>query len=222
MPLASTTRPPENINQLEVDQLGAEFISLLLYANGTSLSNLDGITYDTLKEWMIWGMQGYQSTLQTNWPDLTPFHNAGGKVLHFHGESDNSVPTASSVRYWESVRSIMYPNLTYTEGADALNDWYRLFLVPGAAHCSPSPYQPNGPFPQTNLQVLIDWVEKGITPVTLNATVLQGEYEGQNQQICGWPLRPLWAANGTMECVYDQASLDTWHYNLSAIPMPVY
>lgn len=208
--------------ELSIDQLGGEFIALLLNFNGTKLANLDGVTYDTLKGWIIQGMQEYQSTLQTNWPDLTPFHNAGGKVIHFHGESDNSVPTASSVRYWESVRSIMYPDKSYLEGADALNDWYRLFLVPGAAHCSPDPNQPNGAFPQTNLQVLINWVEKGVTPTTLNATVLQGSNEGKNEQICAWPLRPLWAKNGSMSCVYDQTSLNTWHYDLNAVPMPVY
>ena len=94
--------------------------------------------------------------------------------------------------------------------------------MPGAAHCSPDPNQSNGAFPQTNLQVLINWVEKGITPTTLNATVLQGSNEGKNEQICAWPLRPLWAKNGTMSCVYDQTSLKTWHYDFDAVPMPVY
>jgi tannase len=80
---------------------------------------------------------------------------------------------------------------------------------------------PNGPFPQTNLQVLINWVEKDVKPVTLNATVLQGEHVGENRQICGWPLRPKWK-NGNMQCEYDQASIDTWHYDLNAVPLPVY
>ncbi|KAJ5768202.1 hypothetical protein N7533_000785 [Penicillium manginii] len=207
--------------ELEVDQLGAEHIALLVDKNGTKLSNLDGVTYDTLKDWMISGMQEYGSTLQTNWPDLTPFQQAGGKVIHFHGEADNSIPTASSVRYWESVRSIMYPDLSYTEGAAALKDWYQLYIVPGAAHCATNPLMPNGPFPQTNLQVLINWVEKDVKPVTLNATVLQGEHVGENRQICGWPLRPKWK-NGKMQCEYDQASIDTWHYDLNAVPLPVY
>jgi tannase len=207
--------------ELEVDGLGAEFIALLLDKNGTDLSNLNGVTYDTLKEWMIGGMQEYASTLQTNWPDLTPFHKAGGKVIHFHGEADNSIPTASSVRYWESVRSIMYPSLSYKDGANALKDWYQLYLVPGAAHCATNSLMPNGPFPQTNLQVLINWIEKDVKPVTLNATVLQGEYVGENRQICAWPLRPIWK-NGKMSCEYDQSSIDTWHYDFDGVPLPVY
>lgn len=201
--------------------LGAKYLALLVDKTGTAPTNLDGVTYDTLKSWMISGMQEYGSTLQTDWPDLTLFHEAGGKVLHFHGEEDPGIPAGSSVRYWEAVRSTMYPHLSYQDGAKALKDWYRLYLVPGAGHCATNSYMPNGPFPQTNLQVLINWVEKGEKPVTLNATVLQGEHVGENRQICAWPLRPKWKG-GVMQCEYDQKSIDTWHYEFNGVPMPVY
>lgn len=79
---------------------------------------------------------------------------------------------------------------------------------------------PNGPFPQTNLQVLINGVEKDVKPTTLDATVLQGEYVDKNRQICAWPLRPTWKGK-KMECVYDKTSVDTWHYDFK-VPLPVY
>ena len=69
----------------------------------------------------------------------------------------------------------MNPNLSFNDSSNALGDWYHLFLVLGAAPCSSSnALQPNGPFPQTNLAVLIDWVKNGATPNTLNVTYLQG------------------------------------------------
>jgi tannase len=117
----------------------------------------------------------------------------------------------------------MYPGLSYNESVEALNSWYRLFLVPGAGHCSPNSLQPNGPFPQTNLAVLIDWVENGVEPATLNATYLTGSNKGANAQLCAWPLRPKWSGNGTvLECEYDQASIDTWKYTFPAFKLPVY
>jgi tannase len=202
---------------------GSEFVARFLQLLETNIvSNFGNVTYDTLAQWMNQGRQTYADSLETTWPDLTSFHDAGGKVLVFHGESDNQIPTASSVRYHESVREIMYPNLSFNESTDALHDWYRLFLVPGAGHCGPNPLQPNGPFPQTNLAVLIDWVEKGVTPITLNATILQGDNIGDNAQICAWPLRPYWVNATTMECQYDKTSIDTWLYDLDAIKMPVY
>ena len=116
----------------------------------------------------------------------------------------------------------MYSNLTFNDSTKAMGDWYRLFLVPGAGHCNINVYQPNGPFPQTNLGVMIEWVEQGITPTTLNATHLAGSLLGQNAQICAWPLRPFWSNNSTMECVYDQDGIDTFIYDLDSFNLPVY
>ncbi|CAJ2513844.1 Uu.00g019630.m01.CDS01 [Anthostomella pinea] len=203
---------------------GAEWVERYLHLqNASLLPTFEGVTYNTLEACIKQGMQMYEQSLQTTWPDLTPYHQAGGKILHYHGESDPSIPTASSVRYHESVRQIMYPRLSYNESNARLNEWYKLYLVPGAGHCAPNTYQPNGPFPQTNLQVMIDWVEEGVEPKTLNATVLLGEHKGENRQICEWPLRPYWPTNGTeVACVYDQPSIDTWHYDLDVYKVPIY
>ena len=209
---------------LSITSLGGSFVDVLLdLKNGSNLQSLEGVTYDTLRDWIQDGWNRYNDVLMTNWPDLTPYKNAGGKIIHFHGESDYSIPTASSVRYYESVREIMNPGLSYNDSVAATNEFYRLFLVPGGSHCAVNTAEPNGPWPQTNLQVLIDWVENGVAPDTLNATVLQGANKGTNQQICGWPLRPFWTNNGTtMECQYDQESIDSWIYDLDAFDMPVY
>lgn len=211
---------------LDITSLGGSFVEVLLNEqNGTNLQTLEGVTYDTLKDWIQLGWNKYNDVLMTNWPDLSQFKANGGKIIHFHGESDYSIPTASSVRYWESVREVMntHAKLSYNESVAAQQEFYRLFLVPGGSHCAINDYEPNGPWPNTNFPVLIDWVEKGIVPETLNATVLQGDYEGTNEQICVWPLRPLWVGNGTkMECVYDQKSIDSWMYDLDAFNMPVY
>lgn len=209
---------------LDITSLGGSFVEVLLdLKNGSNLQSLEGVTYDTLHNWIQDGWNRYNDVLMTNWPDLTPYKNSGGKIIHFHGESDFSIPTASSVRYYESVREVMNPGLSYNDSVAATNEFYRLFLVPGGSHCAVNAAEPNGPWPQTNLQVLIDWVENGAAPVTLNATVLQGENIGTNQQICGWPLRPFWTNNGTtMECRYEQESIDSWIYDLDAFDMPVY
>ncbi|GAQ42219.1 tannase [Aspergillus tubingensis] len=197
-----------------------KYINLL---NATEMPTLKNVTYDNLKEWVRIGWQKYDDTLQATYPDLSPYSEAGGKVLHYHGESDYTVPTASSVHYYESVRRIMYPDMSTNASYAALGDWYRLFLVPGAAHCGPDDSQPNGPWPQKTLETMIRWVEDGVFPEMLNATVLQGEHEGEEQKLCAWPLRPLWKNNGTtMECVNDPEGMKTWVYDLNAFKMPVY
>ncbi|OJJ96317.1 hypothetical protein ASPACDRAFT_54669 [Aspergillus aculeatus ATCC 16872] len=209
--------------ELDITALGGEYVARFLqYQQLSKLPTLENVTYNTLKEWMEWGWTEYEDVLQTTWPDLTRFEQAGGKVLHYHGESDPSIPPGSSVHYHESVRKMMYPGLSFNASTEALGEFYRLFLVPGAAHCAPSSYQP-GPFPQTTLATLIDWVENKQAPDTLNATVLSGATKGEEYSLCRWPLRPLWANNGsTMNCVYDEASLKTWQYDFDAYKLPLY
>lgn len=213
---------------LSVSTLGSEWVTRylqLLDTNTFETGEFANVTYDTLRDWMVEGWQRYEDVLQTTWPDLTPFQQAGGKVIHYHGESDNSIPTASSVRYFESVREVMFPTLSYNESVAELQKFYRLYLVPGAAHCGPNTAEPNGPFPGTNLAVMIDWVEKGVEPVTLAAGYTAGTtFDGQTAEICAWPLRPMFSGNSSTvpECVYDQASIDSWIYDMDAYNMPLY
>lgn len=186
-----------------------------------NLASVEDVTFDTLQRWMNDGMVKYMDSLQTTLPDISTFQASGGKIIHYHGESDDSIPTASSVRYYESVRSIMYPSQSFNESIASLQEWYKLFLIPGAAHCSTNTFQP-GPYPVDNMATIMDWVENGIEPERLNATVSTGTYEGEVQKLCAFPLRPVWDSEGTLVCEYDQASIDSWSYTLDAFKVPVY
>lgn len=212
-----------NTYEVSIASTGGEFVTKFIQqVDLDNLSSLSNVTYDTLVSWMRTAWIKYEDTLQTTLPDLTPFYQNGGKILTFHGESDPSIPAASSVHYHESVRKVMHPNASYNASTEAMGEWYRLFLVPGAGHCGANTLQPNGPFPQTNLEVLIDWVENNVTPETLKATHLAGENEGKEAEICAWPLRPVWVDSGEMECVYDQDSVDTWMFDFTAWKTPLY
>ena len=100
-----------------------EFLQLRKSSN---LENLDNVTYDTLVNWTYEGWQMYEDRLQTTWPDLTRYQASSGKVLHHHGESDFGIATASIDRYYESIRSIMYPGASFNDSGAMLSDWYRL------------------------------------------------------------------------------------------------
>ena len=207
--------------ELPTGVLGITFITRRVQELDLDTLPLQGVTYDTLKDWMDEGMHKFYSSLQTTWPDLSAFEASGGKVIHYHGESDDSIPAASSVHYYDQVAQIMYPGMDFNASHAALADWYRLFLVPGAGYCSRNAAQPNGPFPVTPLTDLIAWVEQGMTPEILNATVVSGDFAGE-QGLCAWPLRPSWNKQGEQACEYDQASVDTWQYELEAFKMPIY
>ncbi|ETS82688.1 hypothetical protein PFICI_04564 [Pestalotiopsis fici W106-1] len=194
-----------------IPAIGGDYVTRFIQqVELSNLPNLDNVTYDTLSGWIIESMYTYMSTLQTTYPDLTDLQQGGGKIIHYHGEQDGSIATGSSVIYREAVRQVMFPGLSYNESNSKLDEFYRFYLIPGAGHCGPNTAQPNGPFPQTVIQTIIDWVENAIAPETLNGTVLQGQNQGQNQQICAWPLRPFWQDGSTLACEYDQTSIDSW------------
>ncbi|KAI5238942.1 Tannase 30 kDa subunit [Aureobasidium subglaciale] len=208
--------------ELSIPSTGGEYVTKFVQLlDLDNLSDLDGVTYDTLVEWMNIGMVRYLDSLQTTVPDLTNFRESGGKLLHYHGESDPSIPAASSVHYWQSVRSIMYGQLSQEEAQKELEDWYQFYLIPGAAHCGTNSLQP-GPYPENNMNIMIDWVENGNKPSRLNATVSSGDYAGETQMLCQWPTRPIWHGNSTFDCVNDQASIDSWTYTFPAFKIPVY
>jgi feruloyl esterase len=61
-------------------------------------------------------------------PDLTAFKQRGGKLLMYHGWSDQNVPPQSTIKYYKSVLDKM--------GSGPQTDsWLRLFMAPGMAHC---------------------------------------------------------------------------------------
>ncbi|KAI1165559.1 tannase and feruloyl esterase [Nemania serpens] len=198
--------------------LGGGWITRFLrLENKDNLDSLSGVTVDALRDWMALGMQRYYDSLQTTSPVLDGFRAAGGKILVLHGEADSAIPSGSSVHYYESVRRVMFGDRSYDAGIKALDEFYRLYIVPGAEHCGPNPAMPGGGWPITTLQTIINWVENGIAPATLDTA------GGSIGSICRWPLRPLWSRKGTsFSCVFDRRSVDSWMYTFDAFEIPVY
>lgn len=197
-----------------------KYVQLL---NLTNLSNLDNVTYDTLVNWMETGMVRYYDTLQTTLPNLETFKKSGGKLIHYHGESDPSIPAGSSVHYRQAVRKAMYPKLSRSAGETKLNEWYQFYLVPGAAHCGANSLQP-GPYPSQSylMSQMINWFENGEVPTGLNATISSGTYANETQMLCQWPKRPLWSSNSSFSCVHDSNSIKPWTYSFLAFRQAVY
>jgi Tannase and feruloyl esterase len=118
-------------------------------------------------------------TINSDSRDLRSARSAGKKILQFHGWPDNAVLAQYSVDYFEAVQKYMGPT----------GDFYRLFMVPGMAHCSggigPTIYAdgPDGPDAFHEWVAALEaWVEHGKAPDRIIAT----EYD-----TAGVPLDPL-------------------------------
>lgn len=95
-------------------------------------------------------------------PDLTKFHEAGGRLIQWHGLTDPNIPPTGTRAYRQAVIDTM--------GQDEVDDFYRLYLFPGVNHCGGG----DGPDSFDLLSELIDWRETGKTPGAVIASKTSG------------------------------------------------
>jgi hypothetical protein len=94
---------------------------------------------------------------------LAEFRKRGGKLLIFHGTADPIFSALESIDY--------YRRLTRNSGGpESTGRWARLFLVPGMNHCAGGPATDSF----DGLAAIVDWVEKGATPVRIEASARPG------------------------------------------------
>jgi hypothetical protein len=104
-------------------------------------------------------------------PDLQTARKLGRKIIQFHGWADPNIPPQYSIAYFEAVQKFLR--------ADT-GDFYRLFLVPGMAHCfggvGPTSLGGIDEFPAAAdldhdwVSALEHWVEDGVAPQRMTAT----------------------------------------------------
>ena len=120
-------------------------------------------------------------------PDLRPLKHRGGKILMYHGWNDPAISAVNSVNYYESVVKFFTGRRdTRAEGLGEVQEFFRLFMMPGMQHCGggPGPNAIGAPFalpaPVTDaehdvLSALERWVERGKPPSKLIATKFAGD-----------------------------------------------
>jgi hypothetical protein len=91
-------------------------------------------------------------------PDLRGFERAGGKLILWQGEADWSIPTITSIAYYQAVVKAM-------GGLWNTQQFAKYYLLPSVGHCGG-----NGPDTYDGLGAVVAWTEKHISPNALVAT----------------------------------------------------
>jgi feruloyl esterase len=97
----------------------------------------------------------------TDDPDLRAFKKSGGKLIIWHGLADQLIFPQGSINYYNRVERLI-------GGPGKTTDFARLFLAPGVTHCGL--FAP-GPVPADPLGQLVQWVESGKVPASLDGVV---------------------------------------------------
>jgi feruloyl esterase len=121
-------------------------------------------------------------------PNLRPFFSHGGKLLQYQGWNDSLIAPQNSVNYYNSVADTV-------GGASKVKDSYRLFMVPGMAHCRGG----DGTDRFDIISVLEQWVEKGKGPESIIASRYVGDKVERTRPLCPYPQVAVYKGTGSTD-----------------------
>jgi feruloyl esterase len=125
-------------------------------------------------------------------PHLAAYAQQGGKLLLYHGWADQQVAPGSSVEFYEDVRS-------FSPNPDRAEDWVRLFMAPGMAHCSGG----EGPDSFDSLSALEQWVEQGKAPQRIIAAHHSAGVVDRTRPLCPYPQVARYNGKGSIDVAAD-------------------
>jgi feruloyl esterase len=131
----------------------------------------------------------YETLIDATDPNLKPFFAHKGKLLMYHGWSDQLIAPLNSINYYSSlVRNL--------GGEKKASNDVRLFMVPAMAHCG------GGEGPNTFDQVgaIQQWVEQGKAPDTMIAlhTGKSGTVD-RTRPLCVYPKVARYKGSGSTD-----------------------
>jgi feruloyl esterase len=118
-------------------------------------------------------------------PDLLPFKKRGGKLLQYHGWYDPAISPLNSINYFSSVQ----------QKIGSTKDFYRLFMLPGVAHCGGGP----GASDFDRMQTIVQWVEEGKAPDRLVASRSGSNGTTRTRLLCPHPLIARYQGKGNSD-----------------------
>jgi pimeloyl-ACP methyl ester carboxylesterase len=107
--------------------------------------------------------------------NISSFIDRGGKHIYYHGEADPWFSANETVRYFEAMGE-------FNESVAPVENYSRLYLVPGMAHCAGGEQTVDS---FDLLTPIVEWVESGEAPGAVTAT--GASMPGQSRPLCPFP-----------------------------------
>ena len=120
-------------------------------------------------------------------PDLKPFFDRGGKLLLYHGWSDQTVPAQNTVKYFNDV--------VRTVGADSAGRSVQLYMVPGMGHCRGGA----GTDTFDKVAAIEQWIQTGRAPDVIPASRVVDGKVVRTRPLCPYGKVARWNGNGSSE-----------------------
>jgi feruloyl esterase len=118
--------------------------------------------------------------------DLSKFRKRGGKLLMTYGWADTILQPMMGVNYYEQAVAKNGPQTP---------EFFRLFMVPGMAHCSGG----IGPDRHDPVTAMINWVEKGKAPDSMIASRVVNNQVVRTRPLCPYPQVARYTGSGSID-----------------------
>jgi feruloyl esterase len=118
--------------------------------------------------------------------DLSKFRSRGGKLLMTYGWADSILEPMMGVNYYEQA---------VAKNGPQTRDFFRLFMVPGMAHCGGG----IGPDRNDAVTAMIDWVEKGKAPESIVASRVVNNQVVRTRPLCPYPQVARYKGQGSID-----------------------
>ena len=149
--------------------------------------NWDWRTFDLERDLAI-AEKVDKGTINAIDPHLTPFTSRGGKLLMYHGWTDQMVGPGTSITYYDSViKALGGPSKTMAS--------VRLFMVPGMGHCRGG----EGPNTFDMVAALEQWVEQGKAPDHILASHATNGVVDRTRPLCPYPQLATYKGSGSVD-----------------------
>ena len=158
------------------------------FLNQNPAWDYSNLTPEAYEQYWDQSMEEFSDVLATDNPDLTRFRDRGGKILLWHGWSDQLIYPEGTIDYYQRVQNRM-------GGAEKTAEFARLFLAPGVAHCAGGP----GPQPDGQFDAVVRWVEEGKAPDTVMAVKRAGATVTRTRPLCQFPLVAKYKGSGSTD-----------------------